>query len=590
MFGAVAWMEYRFGLRATTLQLLQRLYTIVLLLEFLGFSGYYAYVAYELQASGEAFYGNAIGACVDDLLTFYLAQHFLLLFLVTPAFTAGAISDDKTRGNLELLLSSRLSPWEIIGGKLCGRLAQVGRLTLAAVPLLGLLAGFGGLGLETFVLVLFLTVGLLLALGSISVLASVWSRRSRDAMLYVYLLALAVAVATPFASASFYLEPLARVLRFLETGRGIESGLVLLGILASTLALGGAALGLAVWRLRPAYARQLEVQRRPRKTSWWERRRPEVSDDALRWKEQHLEPLLPFARRWRGSSIPALVLFAVVAVLLSGSILFAHTKQPSGMLKRLEVLDSALGLARTFRALGPVSVGFLFQGGCLLFLGSVLVGLRCSEALTRQREQRTWEALLLTPLTTREILDGILRGTFRAVLPYLLAFGLPMIVVAWFGDLNALIPAVVTVCLAWPALYGVGAVGLWCSARARSSWRALLGWSLGSFVVSAALYLISLIAIGMAVFIVQFFFVLFDAVGDKQSANTLSLSFKVFAVGVTVVLSIGFGGMTRLLLLFAAEHIARTERVMHWPRRSRRRNTEALYGPLAMRRRESLAR
>lgn len=590
MLGSVYWLEFRFGLRQSTLQLLHRAYTFFLVLEFLGFGVYYAFIAYQLQASGTAFPGTAIGAFVDDLLTFYLAQHFVLLFLITPACTAGAISDDKTRGILELLLSARLTPWEIISGKLFGRLTQVGRLTLAALPLLALLAGFGGLGAEVFLVAFLLTAALLFALGSVSLLASVWSRRSRDALLYIYVLILVLAVGTPYVSAGFYLDPLARVTRYLHTGRESESLLALGGILLGLLGSGGGALAVAVWRLRPAYARQLEIMRRPRKVPWWERDRPAVSDDPLRWKEQYAEPLLPFARGWRGSPVPLLVVLALFAVLTSSSILYAHTKQPTGWLKRVEVIESIVPLSGTIRTLGPSSVGFLLQGSCLLFLGSVLVGLRCSEAITRQREQQTWEALLLTPLTTREILDGILGGTFRAVRPYLLAFGIPAVMIAWAGDLKALVPALLTLALAWPALYGVGAVGLWCSTRASSSWRALLGWSVCSFVASLVLYFVSLILIGIAVFMVQFLCTFLDLVRDQQAANTLSLNFTAFAIGVTVVLSVGFGGLTRLLLLFAAEFIACHERVMHWPRRARRRNAAALYGPLAGRRQESLAR
>src|SRR5437870_1753126 len=61
-------------------------------------------------------------------LDLVLGQQFLLILLVTPAFVAGAITDEKTRGTLQSLLTAHVTPADIVLGKLAARCAQVGAL------------------------------------------------------------------------------------------------------------------------------------------------------------------------------------------------------------------------------------------------------------------------------------------------------------------------------------------------------------------------------------------------------------------------------------------------------------------------------
>src|SRR5262245_8844068 len=60
----------------------------------------------------------------------YVSQQMILLVLITPAFVAGAISDEKRKGTLQYLMTTDLEARHIILGKLFGRVAQVGLLAL----------------------------------------------------------------------------------------------------------------------------------------------------------------------------------------------------------------------------------------------------------------------------------------------------------------------------------------------------------------------------------------------------------------------------------------------------------------------------
>jgi ABC-type transport system involved in multi-copper enzyme maturation permease subunit len=68
----------------------------------------------------------------------------LLIAFVSPGLTAGAISGERERRTLDLLLVTRASPLGLIAGKLAGALLWVLYLLLASLPALGVVNLFGG--------------------------------------------------------------------------------------------------------------------------------------------------------------------------------------------------------------------------------------------------------------------------------------------------------------------------------------------------------------------------------------------------------------------------------------------------------------
>src|SRR5207247_9608318 len=76
--------------------------------------------------------------------TFLIVQ-FLAVLLLAPAFTAGAIAEEREKGTLSDLLTTQLLSREIILGKLFSRLSQLVLLLLVGVPILSLLQLLGGL-------------------------------------------------------------------------------------------------------------------------------------------------------------------------------------------------------------------------------------------------------------------------------------------------------------------------------------------------------------------------------------------------------------------------------------------------------------
>jgi ABC-2 type transport system permease protein len=74
--------------------------------------------------------------------------------LITPVLTAGSISGERERQTYDLLVTSLLSPWQIIWGKLAAALSFAMLLILSIVPLMSLAFLFGGVSLAEVLIVL----------------------------------------------------------------------------------------------------------------------------------------------------------------------------------------------------------------------------------------------------------------------------------------------------------------------------------------------------------------------------------------------------------------------------------------------------
>src|SRR5439155_1376216 len=112
----------------------------------------------------------------------------------------------------------------------------------------------------------------------------------------------------------------------------------------------------------------------------------------------------------------------------------------------------------------------------LFVLAAVLVvGVRSSGLITTERERDTWDALRLTPLLMGDIITQKFRGVYRAGCTWLIAYGAPALVLAAVLGVPYLIWMATRLVQAWLGVRVAVALGLYLSASAPSSRRALLG-------------------------------------------------------------------------------------------------------------------
>src|SRR5262245_35071245 len=121
-----------------------------------------------------------------DMLAWLLFQQFLLVVLLTPAFSAGTLTDEKATGTLQLLLTTDLRTWEIVLGKWLARLVQAATPALVGLPVLAVLGSACELSPWALAGLTAVWLGPALGLSAASVLASVWCRSTTQAALAVY--------------------------------------------------------------------------------------------------------------------------------------------------------------------------------------------------------------------------------------------------------------------------------------------------------------------------------------------------------------------------------------------------------------------
>jgi ABC-type transport system involved in multi-copper enzyme maturation permease subunit len=497
-----------------------------------------------------------------QVLDAYLVHQVVLMLLLVPALAAGAVSDEKMRGTLQHLLTTEISAGQLLLGKLLARTAQVYLLFLQGLPLICILGGMVGLDPATLLVLLAAQVIPVAALVAVSLLASVWFRTTRDAVIAVYALGIAVYVLIRLIGGSlrffdplFVLAPLSgsdELSNSLSMGRRLTGSITAWGIL------GMFCLSIAVLRLRPVHQFHLENAGAFGRRRHELKPRPPVGTNPVHWREQYVEGLNParplrFIPRWVG-------LLAVFIISLSSSlfILLSNLTVPIYDSNGLPIVDfrNSPGATR----FGPGVAGdFLGQAVVALLVSSLVVGIRCSGAIVGEREKRTWEALLVTPLTASELVRGKLWAVMGASYPYLAAYAVPAVLCSAITVGSALFYTVACLAGTVLAMYSIGAVGLYFSVRSKTSWRSLvatLGFGYG--VVSLA----SLIPSVILTMLFSFLLALLEHVIQADYGPSQILIVAVIGA------SGGFGFVWLLFshqcLKSAQKWIAQRDRIRRW--------------------------
>jgi ABC-type transport system involved in multi-copper enzyme maturation permease subunit len=416
-----------------------------------------------------ASFGIALGICA--------AMPVTLALLLCPAVLAGVLAGEKDRGTLALLLAARVTALEIVLARLASRLAQVVMILLAGLPAVVLLAMLSGLGGAAIGVLVLLPFAVALGGSGMALAASALSRRGRDALLAVYLLDLLFLIAPLFSAVSGFL-PLAERLGALNPYRGLSR--IIQGdawggaeSIALWTLLGVAGTGLAAWRLRPAYLRQIGGTARRRDAR--RGRVPAVGDRPVLWKELYIERAAAMGRFGR------LLGWLIVLLLLgaAGSLAFLIAWHRWVYPNPTEELWAA-GLLETLVQSATTPVSWLLQWA---------IGLRAAVGIASERERATWDGLLLTPLEGTEIMWAKIWGSLYALRGLFLAALIAWALAVLLGALE------LTSFLSWLLHvlvigFFMAAVGSWISLTAPSATRAMaitIGIWLGAIVVMATI-------------------------------------------------------------------------------------------------------
>jgi ABC-type transport system involved in multi-copper enzyme maturation permease subunit len=130
----------------------------------------------------------------------------LLIAFVSPGLTAGAISGERERRTLDLLLVTRASPLGLIVGKLAGALLWVLYLLIASLPALGVVNLFGGVPPLQAAAALGVTIATALSYTALGLALSAVLRRTVLATVLAYGAVLVTLTVLPIMGASLSLS------------------------------------------------------------------------------------------------------------------------------------------------------------------------------------------------------------------------------------------------------------------------------------------------------------------------------------------------------------------------------------------------
>ena len=127
----------------------------------------------------------------ETFFSVFMCVQIGIVVLLTPAYVAGAISEEKDRKTLEFMLATDLCNREIVLSKLLSRVANITLLLMTGLPILSLLQFIGGVDPQ-LMLAGFAGTGMtMLGIASLSILMSTLFQRPRDSIGVTYLLIVA---------------------------------------------------------------------------------------------------------------------------------------------------------------------------------------------------------------------------------------------------------------------------------------------------------------------------------------------------------------------------------------------------------------
>jgi ABC-type transport system involved in multi-copper enzyme maturation permease subunit len=340
---------------------------------------------------------------------FYLAiatVQLVLVMLVAPAATAGAICQDRARGNLVLMMVTDLADSEIVLGKLAARLVPVLALVAATIPVLALAGLLGGIIIEAILALTLITLALAVFGCTLALAISVRATKIHEVLMAVYgieavwvigpliwelLASTGVLPAAPPWLQSLnpfvlawapYAWPNYLSLEWLAT--------VLLG----TFALSAGLVVFAVLRLRAGVVRDRSGSRAAGRSTWlgrllarlsaW-RPAPSLDNDPVLWREW---------RRSRPSRLARVIWGLFIALSLAGTV------------------AGIVAVSKQYRT-GTQFLGMV--GGLQATFGLLLVSLSAPMVLAEERSRGSLDVLMATPLSSARIVLAKWWGAYRVV-------------------------------------------------------------------------------------------------------------------------------------------------------------------------------
>lgn len=192
--------ELRSRFRGRRAFLVLTLYLAVLALIAYGAYSVVAPTAREQAQFGGVFAGggnpNASATVGQAIFTLLSIMQLLLVCFIAPALTAGAISLEREKQTLDMLVATPMRPGAIVVGKLLSALAFVVLMILAGIPVSALVLMYGGASVDDILRQQVVLFAAAIGFGVIGLFFSALIKRTQTAIVLTYCTVLALTIGT----------------------------------------------------------------------------------------------------------------------------------------------------------------------------------------------------------------------------------------------------------------------------------------------------------------------------------------------------------------------------------------------------------
>jgi ABC-type transport system involved in multi-copper enzyme maturation permease subunit len=372
------------------------------------------------SSASPAFRASRMGEAGKYIVTTIIWFQFISAQIIAVVMLSTAISNEIYGRTLGLLMTTPISSFQIVIGKLLSKLLQVVLLLAVSLPLLAVVRVFGGVPWDYVVSSLCVTFTAAVFAGSVSLLFSITTRKAHEVVIatvavcfLVYSILPAVAGLLQFASrpnqVTRFLLTLINpfVVMFLSTDRLINPraggpASFWFWHCVAMLAASALCLALSTLSVRKAALRQatgeagLFLKRKERRHA----ERKALAGPGRRTTTGTIRPVVGPPLVWkeiRTAFISARPLRTILGYSIAGICLlaaygfFAYTK---------------------YLAEKEVQIGFVIA---YFFLGLLRTATVSASSITLEKEAKTWPILLTTPLDQRQIIvQKTIASTLRA--------------------------------------------------------------------------------------------------------------------------------------------------------------------------------
>ncbi len=416
----------------------------------------YFFWASSVHTSGYNLYqASRMASIGQGIMTFIVWFQFCATQIIAVIMLSTSISDEIYNKTLGLLMSTPITSFQIVMGKLLSKLLQLILLLVISLPLLAVVRIFGGVPWNFIISSLCLTLATIIFIGTLSLFFSIFSQKAYVVIIETIITIIVIFAVMPLISIAVYgltnwervidddiffpvlLQPNPYVQFFFNTEKlfspnsrdaaqflwylncGILTAASIILIAISTILVRKVALRQATGQLY--LSRKKNKQKKDsiaaQEDSYIKIRT--VKDPPVIWKELRM-PMLGKHK-----------IFAGICIFLV-----------------LSLLVFIYWLCAIENALDDPDIHTIFVMAFLI-LGTFFTIILTATGITTEKEARSWPILLMTTLDDRQILFGKYIGTIRRLIPVWILLFVHIIIFSLGVVINPLSVIQLTILVAW---------------------------------------------------------------------------------------------------------------------------------------------